>query len=92
MQRVANTFSAEFLCVMQPTRDWVVKGDDKKYYVFRGESKAFMTREGVAFVDINDHAEKFTGEMFMDDLHLDATGNRILASILVTEIGERGLL
>lgn len=44
----------------------------------------------VAILDLNDHADAFLADMFMDDLHLDARGNKIMAAIVAQQIRDEG--
>jgi lysophospholipase L1-like esterase len=92
MHRICETFSSRFLCVLQPSRDWVITREDSLYVEFCGRAKETMSGHGIAFADINSHSESFLGDMFMDNLHLDAEGTSIMASIVAKEIIENDLL
>lgn len=90
MDQIASTFSARFLCVLQPTSSWVDKGEDGLYDEFRQQAEARLMEKDVAILDLNDHADAFLADMFMDDLHLDARGNKIMAAIVAQQIRDEG--
>jgi len=85
MARVASEFGARFLCVVQPAKPAVrARGPEQGYSTFRKVAEASLTQRGVDFVDLNDFADRFDPSLFMDEVHLDARGNHLMAEIVVT--------
>ena len=54
--------------------------------------KERLDAEGVEYLDLNEDGEGLSGEMFMDSLHLNASGNRVMAEIVAAEITRGDLL
>lgn len=101
MDRIARAFGAAFLCVMQPARQTfaaptlAAPGDGRfgaRYAEFLGLVKEQLDAADVAYLDLNEDGNGLTGEMFMDSLHLNAAGNRVVAEIVAAEIARRNLL
>lgn len=101
MDRIARAFGAAFLCAMQPARQsfaaptLTAPGDRRfggSYAEFRRRVKERLDAEGVEYLDLNEDGEGLSGEMFMDSLHLNAAGNRVMAEIVAAEITRGDLL
>ena len=91
MHQISDKFSARFLCVLQPTKSLVEKGEDGKYTIFREQVKEQLKNENIPVLDLNDYTGSFKTEMFMDDLHLDVHGNRVMTEIITKRIEEEGI-
>lgn len=90
--QISDTFSARFLCVLQPSKSLLEKGDDGTYTTFRNGVKTNLQNHGIPFLDLNDYIDDFTVDMFMDELHLDVRGNEVMASIIAEALQQEGLL
>jgi lysophospholipase L1-like esterase len=84
MHRFCRAFDARFLCALQPSRKSIFDDDSKghEYSDFRNEVKKELQLLGVAYIDLNEHKDQYTVDMFMDSVHLDERGNRVMANLL----------
>ena len=58
--------------------------------IFRAEQQKEAIKQLLDLAD--QRSQMLLGEMFMDSLHLNAAGNRVMAEIVATEITRRDLL
>lgn len=86
MHKMATAFQYNFLCVLQPDRD-----RDDEYRSFRDLAKAYFLREGLKYLDLSEFNE-IKAERFMDRIHLDAAGNKVMAEIIGKTIIRENLL
>ena len=92
MDQISDTFSAQFLCVLQPSKSLLEKGSDGKYTTFRDGVKTNLQKHDIPLLDLNDNIDDFTVDMFMDELHLDVRGNEVMASIIAEALQMEGLI
>ena len=97
MAIVSEAFGARLLCVLQP--DYVALFETHKpnqisdyYTAFRRAARPLLDNGGVVHIDLNDFEDAFLPDMFMDQIHLNARGNQVMAEIVEREIATRNLL
>jgi hypothetical protein len=82
MNTLSKGFQYNFMCVLQPDR-----GHNEKYRNFRNIAKSYFEKEGLKYLDLNDlEHEKIRPERFMDEVHLDALGNKLVAEIVAKKL------
>jgi lysophospholipase L1-like esterase len=85
MDRIAEAFGSDFLCVLQASKRSMYGGRQKRgdrYGAFRTKAKQVLDSHGIAYIDLNEHHAELAVDMFMDDLHLDRRGNGAIARIV----------
>lgn len=83
MAGVAQAFGARFLCVLQPSEyAMYINPTADPYREFLNQVKKTTGLRGVALLDLNEHTERIESNMFMDNVHLDARGNQVMAEII----------
>jgi len=83
MAGVARAFGARFLCVLQPSEyAMYINPTQDPYLAFRTSVKTEAKLRGVPLLDLNEHADRIEANMFMDNVHLDARGNQVMAQIV----------
>jgi lysophospholipase L1-like esterase len=94
---VAEAFGARLLCVLQP--DYVSLFEKHRpnqmslyYTAFRRAARPLLDEAGVVHIDLNNFEDSFLPDMFMDQIHLNARGNQVMAEIVESEITTRNLL
>jgi lysophospholipase L1-like esterase len=97
MAIVAEAFGAPLLCALQP--DYFSLFDKHQvnqaslyYTAFRRAARPLLDEAGVVHIDLNDFEDAFLPNMFMDQVHLNARGNQVMAEIIESEITTRNLL
>lgn len=91
MAALAHATHRRFLCVIQPGRPAETgntleekMADD--YATFRTLAKDKLRRLNVDTLDLNDFSSELPRARFMDEMHLDAQGNEIMARIVSEKI------
>ena len=97
MAIVAEAFGARLLCVLQPDYLSLFNTDPPNqmslyYTAFRRAARPLLDEGGVVHIDLNDFEDAFLPNMFMDQIHLNARGNQLMAEIVENEIKNRNLL
>lgn len=88
MHRISEAFHFTFLCVLQPDRD-----KQQRYRAFRETAKMHLQQAGIVALDLSELDEPaIKAEWYMDEMHLDATGNQAIARIIANKIVADGLL
>jgi lysophospholipase L1-like esterase len=80
MNRLSAAFRYKFLCVIQP-----VIGSHKEYRLFRDIVKAGLSRKQVRVLDLEE-MDRITDDMFLDGMHTNSAGHRIMAEIVAKRI------
>jgi lysophospholipase L1-like esterase len=80
MNRLASAFKYNFLCVIQP-----VVGRHEEYRLFRDTVKAGLDRNQVRVLDLEE-VPQITDDMFLDGMHTNAAGHRMMAEIVAKRI------
>ena len=80
MKRLASAFKYNFLCIIQP-----VIGSPEEYRFFRDMVKAGLDRNQVRFLDLEE-VQQITDDMFLDRMHTNAAGHRMMAEIIANRI------
>jgi lysophospholipase L1-like esterase len=90
MNKLAAAFGSEFFCFIQPAR----LDRNGQYRTFRETAASVLVKERIRHVDFNDerHRGVIADARFLDEMHLDGAGNRIMAEIAANEIRQAGLL
>lgn len=88
MARIVRADEGHFMCILQPVR---FPEREEAYAAFRKEVKINLGATGVDFIDSQDVMSGLNSSMFMDDMHLDPEGNRIVAMAVADAIRKRGL-
>jgi len=84
IHKMGSAFQYNFLCVLQPDKEIA-----EQFCTFREISKRYFDREKVKYLDL-EQAGDIKTETFMDNAHLDAIGNKVIAEIISkTIIAER---
>ncbi len=97
MRRISKAFGSAFLCALQPLHPAIYEATDiqawdkRRFRYTRALARSRFTAEQVEFVDLNDEPGIEAG-MYLDDFHLDARGNELMARAVAARIVERGLL
>ncbi len=86
MHQLGGAFHYQFLAVMQPDVD---RGRD--YQRFRAKAESALAREGVKVLNLGDRPE-FLPSMFLDTMHLDGAGHRLMADLIARTIQGEHLL
>ena len=86
MQKIGAAFHYRFLVAMQPDVD-----HSSDYRTFRETSELALRRRGIRVLDLGARKE-FAPRMFMDQMHLNADGHRVMAEIIAGVIRETHLL
>ena len=86
MSRMSTGFHYNFLCVLQPAKDRA-----ERYRSFREIAKAKLVAHGVNHLDLNDMTD-LKSEMFMDGVHTDKIGNKLIAERIAETIKKERLL
>lgn len=86
MSQMSKVFHYNFLCVLQPDRE-----RHDLYRSFREIAKARLLENAVNYLDLNDMTE-LNAAMFMDYVHTDAIGNRLMAGQIAEKINKSQLL
>ncbi len=86
MQKIGAAFHYRFLVAMQPDVD-----HSSDYRTFRETSELALKRGGIRVLDLGARKE-FAPHMFMDQMHLNADGHRVMAEIIAGAIREAHLL
>jgi len=96
MHRVAAAFGASYLCVLQPDRRELTAGrnafEPTSYRRFRATARDLLERAEVPHLDLNERSGLLRPRMFLDRIHLDASGNDAMARAVAATVRERGLL
>ena len=97
MDKVAKAYNANFLCVLQPVEDFIMNRQKIPEYTdgwweFRSIVKQQFDQFDIKHLDLNDYIVKILPEMFMDGVHLDRRGNRVMAEIVASTITEKKYL
>jgi lysophospholipase L1-like esterase len=91
MSGVARAFGARFLCVLQPSEYAMhINPTEDPYLEFRTYVKTEAKLRGVPLLDLNEHADRIEANMFMDNVHLDARGNQVMAQIVAPVLRRPG--
>jgi len=85
MHRIGTAFQYRFLVAMQPDVD---RGKD--YQSFREKAEQALRREGIRVLDLG-ACKEFVPTMFLDKMHLNADGNRIMAEMIARAIEDEQL-
>jgi lysophospholipase L1-like esterase len=85
MHRIGTAFHYRFLVAMQPDVD---RGKD--YQSFREKAEQALRREGIRVLDLG-ACKEFVPTMFLDQMHLNADGNRIMADMIARAIEDEQL-
>ncbi len=86
MQKIGTAFHYRFLVAMQPDVD-----HSSGYQVFREKAGSALRRGGIRVLDLGARKE-FVPRMFMDQMHLNVDGHRVMADIIAGAIREAHLL
>lgn len=86
MSRMSTSFQYNFLCVLQPDKE-----RNDLYWSFREIAKAQFVAHGVNHLDLNDVTE-LKSDMFMDTVHTDKIGNKLIAERIAEIIKKEQLL
>ncbi len=86
MHKLGRAFEFQFLAVMQPD---VNHGAD--YQQFRAKTESLVAHEGVKVLNLGDNPE-FVPSMFLDAMHLDGTGHRLMAALIAKKIQSEHLI
>lgn len=92
MSRFSRAFSADFQEVIQPlywkkSKNGSFKMCRSRYDQFRTNICGQLRNAHVSCMDLNDHLSEFPLSVFLDESHLDAKGNGILARLIAKELG-----
>jgi hypothetical protein len=90
MHRLGGAFGFDVLCLIQPQKPGLGPG----YQAFRDRVVGRLAEAGVRYVDLNaaPHRDRLPAARFMDEVHVDGVGHRIMAEIAAEEIRRAGLL
>lgn len=92
MAGVARAFGARFLCVIQPSESGMHTNQSEEPYArFRAHVKTSARLGDVPMLDLNEHADRIEANMFMDNVHLDARGNQMMAEIVAANLRRLGV-
>jgi hypothetical protein len=93
MQSVLKPHDARLLVALQPLRsDAVSTPRGKGFSAFRSQARTRLQEAGVPVVDTNETSPPLTSDLFMDQVHLDARGNTVIAEALSSAIKARKLV
>lgn len=86
MNKLSAAFNYRFLCLIQPE-----VGNRADYQLFRDTVKAGLTRKQVPFLDLDERGT-ITDDMFLDLVHVNAAGNRVMAEVAAEKITQDCML
>jgi hypothetical protein len=91
-QLTMNMYNSNFLVVLQPdfhsfnNSSETVSWQGKMYDEFRLLAKRKMDELHVPYVDLNDFQNRFDKDMFMDTIHLNSQGNKVMADLVMENL------
>jgi len=93
MDRLAKSYHANFICFLQPVKRLMYGREARvrERYLF-SRAKEVFDRNNIKYVDLNLYKGLIKKEYFMDDVHLDARGNQIIADIIDRRLHKGDLL
>jgi lysophospholipase L1-like esterase len=86
MNRLSDAFNYKFLCVIQPAA-----GRLEDYRRFRGLVKSGLSKNHVRYLDLEE-TDRITDDMFLDGMHTNAAGHKMMAEIVARKITHDRLL
>jgi lysophospholipase L1-like esterase len=91
MAEVSRMAGGQFLCVIQPIRYSFQSSPPRgvrpvRYPKFRNHVAATLQVAKVPYVDLNEAQDVLKASMFLDDVHLDAEGNAVMARLVAKAI------
>ena len=92
IDRIAQTFGAKHLVIMQPDQRIVTIPEEKHsetaiaYQKFCNIASDELSKSGVNFIDLNQSTIKFSKNSFLDEIHLSKDGNNATAEYLAPKI------
>ncbi len=91
-KKLVQSCGSDFLIVIQPDGhviDERLRKDSwqgQEYKIFRLALAKELTAHGIDYIDINDFRSRFRKDMFMDAIHLDSSGNELIADIILENL------
>lgn len=86
MHKIGTAFHYRFLVAMQPDVD-----HGRDYQTFRETAESALRHRGIRVLDLGARKE-FVSTMFLDQMHLNAAGHRVMADIIAKLIRADGML
>lgn len=86
MARAGRGFQYRFLVAIQPDVD-----GGKDYQTFRAQAESALRRQGVQVLNLGERKE-ILPSMFLDQMHLNGEGHRVMADIIAQAIIDERLL
>ena len=96
MSMIARASNCKFICLFQPTQlssgTRRINSGKIPYDIFRSEAKKYFQEKNILYADLNEYGARILKEFYMDDGHLDAKGNLVLAEVTCEIIKNKRLL
>ena len=86
MNKLSASFKYKFLCVIQPE-----VGSQEAYRRFRDIAKSGLSKNQVQFLDLEE-VKQITDDMFLDAVHTDSAGHKLMAEIVARRITQDHML